>query len=86
MPSAGVVLDEESVKTAAEFAGRRVIFDIDIFILYCSPEAFSENVVHATPATIHADVHLCCQKRVNVAMSGKLAALIAVGDMWYGSF
>jgi len=55
--------------------------EIDIFILDCPPQSFREDVVHASPSSIHADLHVMAENQCGQIAARELHALIRVPDI-----
>ncbi|MPM90426.1 hypothetical protein SDC9_137547 [bioreactor metagenome] len=69
-------------RRAAGFTGTLVLLQIHLLLLVAPPESFREDVVHATPPSVHADSDTFALGADPVDIEGArvLASLIAVDD------
>lgn len=54
---------------------------VDVLVLYCSPQSLNENIVNCPAFAIHADLYALPFQRFRIQLTGKLTALIRVDDL-----
>ena len=70
------------LQALASFSGAGVIMQVDFFVLDGAPQPLGEDVVHGASPAVHADLDLGIQQSLDVFRAGKVAALVAVPDLW----
>jgi hypothetical protein len=58
-----------------------VFFQVDVLVFDAPSEPLDENVVHPTPAPVHADLHAPFLEPSGPFFTGELAALVGVEDL-----
>src|ERR1700678_4406564 len=76
-----IVEMEVTLQCRPEVAATGEVAGIDQFVLQRAPEPFDENVVEASPASIHADADFPFAQRPREVRGSELRALIGVEDL-----
>lgn len=76
-----VVVGKVALEPVKSVIGRCVVVDVDFLIFDRSPEAFAQDVIHATAPAIHADADALRLQDCHVLLAGILAALVRVENV-----
>ena len=79
-----VVEDEVVRESPVELGYGFVAFEVEVFVFEGAPEAFNEDVVQGTAASVHADEDAFALEATGEPGRGKLGALIGVEDVGLG--
>src|SRR5688572_3597583 len=66
------------------FARVGIFGEVNLLVLDRAPQTLSENVVAASAAAIHADLHTGTKQQVGILRAGEVAALVAVPNRRHG--
>ena len=68
----------------AGLTGTFVVLKVDFLLFIASPKSFCEDIIHAPPPSVHADLYVAGLRPdpVDVLTAGVLAALVAVDYHW----
>ena len=78
MPAALIVEQEIFTQTVTGFQNIPVIVQINVFLLYASPQSFHKNVIQAAPSSVHADLNVVCLKNARELWASEMTALIRI--------
>ena len=81
-----IVKTEISVYPYASITWGFVLVEIDILVLYGTPQPFDKDVVESPSPVVHADLGSGVEEDVSEFRTCEVAALIAVHDFWNGYF
>ena len=78
-----IVVAEEAVEAGEQLLWILVAAQVDVLVLDGAPEPFDEDIVHPTPAPVHADPYLRVPQDVQEGVAGELRPLVGVEDLGF---
>lgn len=57
--------------------------EVDVFLFHAAPQPFCEDIVQASPTTVHANLDTSLFQQANVCLARKVTALVGITDVRY---